>query len=65
MYIVQSIIISWFSSYNVKYALQIGEFNRRTLVRTLLEQISDGQIEWASLGTTKFYLIRQSAIVLC
>ena len=28
----------------------VGEFNRPTLTRTLLEQISDGQIQWAGLG---------------
>ena len=29
---------------------QIGQFNHQTVVRTLLEQISDGQIQWAPLG---------------
>ena len=33
--------------------LQIGQFNHQTVVRTLLEQISDGQIQWAPLGTSE------------
>ena len=34
----------------------IGGFNRPTLNRTLLEQISDGQINWASMGKFSFFL---------
>lgn len=30
----------------------VGDFSRQSLNRTLLEQISDGQIQWAQLGKT-------------
>ena len=30
----------------------IGEMNRQTVNKTLLDQISEGQIEWADLGNS-------------
>ncbi len=35
----------------------IGDFSRRSITRTLLEQISDGQIQWAQLGITSILVV--------
>ena len=38
----------------------VGELNRPTTTRTLLEQISDGQIQWADLSKHYFYPFHKS-----